>query len=515
MRTCGQIQHSERRGPTVLDGREKGEIMSIEMQTYKEGPLTSNFDTTQVPIELLYPNPNNPRKKFDQEALDKLTESIRQVGILEPILVVPDGERYRIVAGERRYRAALAAGLQEVAVLIRELTPEQEFEVMLTENLQRADLDPIEEAQAFQSAISRGWKQTELAERLGISQAQVANRIRLLKLPPEIQQNISCEILSAGHGLALLKVAHIHEMAIDLAEIFIKEKLSVAQAQARIDMYIQYHGKPLFLNHWNRPLFDYQETCVKAKCKFRVHASDGKKEHPWCVKPDCWERHQEEAILREREKKKDELRARAKAEGKDYEQLPKLKDLINSDYKLFTSYSEIKLEECPGCDKILDAISYTNEMVKICTDPECWDKKKKTKIREKVRETRERKQNFEEVKNNILKQAFQGIPSKQLLMYMATKALFEPVRSPLWTFDKVWKAAHQFFGWPGGDHHPGWQNEEAIKTVLKHLEKMSDHDLWKVVLFGLLRGVEHDDKVFQLTLSARESEGVKAWPATC
>jgi|GEM_PF-2705808 len=480
----------------------------------QETPASPSYKL--VPIQLLHPNPNNPRKKFDQDSLNKLTESIKQVGILEPILCVKNmldewgSFELRIVAGERRYRAALAAGLKEVPVIIRDLTPDQEFEVMLTENIQRQDLDPIEEAQAFAAALTRGWKQTELAERLGISQAQVANRLRLLKLPDQVQDLISREIISPGHGLALVKVAAAPELVKAIAKEFQDYGVPVARAADIVDREIRSQSRPLYSGQWNAPKFNHQTTCINSKCKYRVHAvawEDGK-EHAYCIKPECWEKYQAEAIQVEREAKMAELRAKAQAAGQETEQveLPKLKDLDNNSYNRFTYYSDIKIDECIGCEKIVDALNYNDEVVQICTDTACWKKKAQAKIREKAKATREKKSTFEDIKDRILEMAkLQKEPDRRLLTYMAVMALCEPIRSSSWTHEKVWKAAYKFFGWPG-EEYPGWHHEAGIKDLLNNLEKMDQGELWQVVLFGLLRGIDPDEKVFHLTLNSMIEE---------
>lgn len=469
-----------------------------------------------VPIQLLHPNPNNPRKKFDQESLDKLTESIKQVGILEPILCVKNmldewgSFELRIVAGERRWRAALAAGLQEVPVIVRELTEEQEFEVMLTENIQRQDLDPIEEAIAFKAAIDRGWKQVDLAAKLGISQEFISNRMRLLKLPESVQENISRGILSAGHGLALVKIAAVPKLVKEIAKEFQDYGTPVARASDCVDREIRSRGKPLYSSNWDAPKFDHQTICIKSKCKYRVHAvawEDGK-EHAYCINPECWEKYQAEAIQVEREAKMAELRAKAQAAGQETEQieLPKLKDLDNNSYNRFTYYSDIKIDECIGCEKIVDALNYNDEVVQICTDTACWKKKAQAKIREKAKATREKKSTFEDIKDRILEMAkLQKEPDRRLLTYMAVMALCEPIRSLSWTHEKVWKAAYKFFGWPG-EEYPGWHHEAGIKDLLNNLEKMDQGELWQVVLFGLLRGIDPDEKVFHLTLNSMTEE---------
>ncbi len=252
-------------------------------------------DAYMMPVRYLIPNHNNPRKTFDQESLDELTESVRQVGVLEPLLVVKEEGQYRIIAGERRYRAAKAAGLEKVPVIVREITEEEEFEIMMVENLHRDDLDPIEEATAYSEAIRRGYKQKELAERLGITQGQVANRCRLLKLPEKIQSYISRKIITAGHGLALIKIAHLPDMVDEVVKEIQDTDMPVSKVPDRVNYYIS-KGLPLYSQHWNSPKFDTQEVCIRTKCKYRIHAKevDGK-EHPYCLDKECWEKHQLEA----------------------------------------------------------------------------------------------------------------------------------------------------------------------------------------------------------------------------
>ena len=153
-------------------------------------PQSDDFlDTTvrEIPIADIDPNLSQPRKEFDKEALEQLADSIRQAGILQPILVMENGTRYRIIAGERRYRAARIAGLDTIPCIARNLTEEQQMEAALIENLQREDLNPIEEAQAIHSLMQQcGYTQEETAKRLGKSRPAVANLLRLLTLPESI-----------------------------------------------------------------------------------------------------------------------------------------------------------------------------------------------------------------------------------------------------------------------------------------------------------------------------------------
>lgn len=469
-----------------------------------------NKGVLMVKLSQLYPNPNNPRKRFDQEALNKLTESIRQVGVLEPLLVVADNGRYRIIAGERRYRAALAAGLREVPVIIRDLTPEQEFEVMLTENLQRADLDPIEEAQAFQLAISRGWKQTELAEKLGISQAQVANRLRLLKLPAEVQDLISREIISPGHGLALVKVAAAPKLVQELAKEFTERDVPVAQAGETVDFQITRVGKPLFSMTYNPPLFDTQETCIKSKCKMRVQVHGRRfygddEEHPYCLNPECWEKHQIETRQRKVEEKIQEI-----AQSRDeISEILKLPEISHSDYRAFHYYSTVKIEECPGdCEHLKDAIDHDEDIIKVCINPACYDQMVKAKEQERTREARMQKKAFEDRKKGILEMAaLRDNPPRRILLYMATQVIYNPVYSSSWTRDKIRKRFYKDRGWELPDYKNPWNYKKEIEDLVKHLAELSDKELWQVILYGLLRGIDEDDYVFNLTLG----EELQAW----
>ncbi len=157
-----------------------------------------------IPIDDIDPNSDQPRREFDKDALEQLANSIREAGVLSPILVVEDGLRYRIVAGERRYRASRIAGLTSVPCIVRDLTTAQQMEAALIENLQREDLNPIEEAMAIRSLMQEcGYTQEEAAKKLGKSRPVVANALRLLNLPKEIIDLVVTGDLSAGHARVL------------------------------------------------------------------------------------------------------------------------------------------------------------------------------------------------------------------------------------------------------------------------------------------------------------------------
>ena len=180
-----------------------------------------------VKITKVEPNRNQPRKKFDEDALQELSDSIKIHGVLFPILVVDRKDYYEIVAGERRWRAAKMAGLKEVPVIIRDYTEKEIAEISLIENIQRTDLNPIEEAMAYKSLIEEyNLKQDELAERISKSRTAITNSMRLLKLADNVQDMVVEDLISAGHARALLAIDNPDEQY-ELAQRVMDEKLSV------------------------------------------------------------------------------------------------------------------------------------------------------------------------------------------------------------------------------------------------------------------------------------------------
>lgn len=185
-----------------------------------------------LPIDQIKPNEGQPRKVFDPGDLADLADSIKQNGVLQPILVRKVGATYEIVAGERRYQAAKQAGLKEMPVIIREVSDEDVFKLALIENLQRSDLTPLEEARGYKKLIKeKGLTQEELAQALSKSRSAITNTIRLLDLPPEVQELVENGILSAGHARAILAVPS-EEGRIRLAHKVVEERLSVRQTES-------------------------------------------------------------------------------------------------------------------------------------------------------------------------------------------------------------------------------------------------------------------------------------------
>ncbi len=189
--------------------------------------VTDKDGVVNVKISKVEPNREQPRKNFDEDALQELAESIKQFGVLQPILVQERDDYYEIIAGERRWRAANIAGLKEVPVIIRNLTEQEIVEIALIENIQREDLNPIEEAQAYKRLLTEfNLKQDEVAERVSKSRTAVTNSMRLLKLSDEVQQMVIDEMITTGHARALLAIEDPEQQYI-LAQKVFDEKLSV------------------------------------------------------------------------------------------------------------------------------------------------------------------------------------------------------------------------------------------------------------------------------------------------
>ena len=202
------------------------------VKTTESGENGKNGDgATLVKITKVEPNRDQPRKNFDEDSLQELSESIKQFGLLQPILVQDRQTHYEIIAGERRWRAAKIAGLKEVPVIIRNLTDQEIVEISLIENIQREDLNPIEEAQAYKRLLTEfHLKQDEVAERVSKSRTAVTNSMRLLKLCDEVQKMVVDEMISTGHARALISIEDPEEQYMIAQKIF-DEKLSVREVE--------------------------------------------------------------------------------------------------------------------------------------------------------------------------------------------------------------------------------------------------------------------------------------------
>lgn len=199
---------------------------------------------TEIAVSQLDPNPDQPRRTFDTQALEALAESIRQAGVLQPLLVVENGARYRIVAGERRYRAARMAGLQSVPCVVRDMTEQERMEAALIENLQREDLNPIEEAAGIRALMEEcGYTQELAAKRVGRSRPAVANLLRLLQLPESIRELVKAGELSSGHARVLAGLAD-ESRQLALAERAVREGMSVRELEKLAAQTMEKPAKP-------------------------------------------------------------------------------------------------------------------------------------------------------------------------------------------------------------------------------------------------------------------------------
>ncbi len=188
----------------------------------------------EINVEAIRPNPSQPRRKMDHDTLDELTESVRLHGVLQPVLVQKSETGYELVAGERRWRAAINAGLKTIPVIVEEFSPEQKLEIALIENLQREDLNPVDLARGVKKLVDDfGLTQEEVAYRIGKKRPTISNLLRLLELPLEIQKSVESGELSPGHARALLGIAE-RENQLHLARKICKEKLSVREVERLI-----------------------------------------------------------------------------------------------------------------------------------------------------------------------------------------------------------------------------------------------------------------------------------------
>ncbi len=199
-----------------------------------ESAAGSKGKETTVPIDRVEPNRNQPRKEFDRESLKELADSISEYGILQPLLVTDKKDYYQIIAGERRWRAAKLAGLKEVPVIVRELTDQEIVEISLIENIQREDLNPIEEAHAYRTLIEEfQLKQSDVAKRVSKSRTVITNSMRLLKLDQKVQQMLIDGKLSVGHARALIALED-PVLQVEVAEQTAEKKLSVREVEQLI-----------------------------------------------------------------------------------------------------------------------------------------------------------------------------------------------------------------------------------------------------------------------------------------
>ena len=219
-------------------GRGLGAILSAESKAVQSATDAGAKDLVgnivEIPIEDIYPNANQPRTHFDEKALQELAESIKVLGIIQPITVRKDGAKFEIISGERRYRASKMAGLKEIPAYVRLVNDQELLEMALVENIQREDLDAIEVALTYQRLLEEiGLTQEALSQRVGKERSTITNSIRLLKLNPDVQQAIRNGDISAGHGRAILSLENPKDQQALFKQI-VNNRLSVRQAEEAV-----------------------------------------------------------------------------------------------------------------------------------------------------------------------------------------------------------------------------------------------------------------------------------------
>lgn len=217
-------------------GRGLGAILSAESKATVNSATDEGADKfvgniVEVAIEDIYPNPTQPRTYFDEKALNELAQSIKNLGVIQPITLRKEGERFEIISGERRFRASKIAGLTSIPAYIRLVNDQELLEMALVENIQREDLDSIEIALTYQRLLDEiGMTQENLSQRVGKDRSTITNSIRLLRLSPDIQNAIRSGEISAGHGRAIISMEN-DELQQILFDLIIKEQLNVRQAE--------------------------------------------------------------------------------------------------------------------------------------------------------------------------------------------------------------------------------------------------------------------------------------------
>ncbi len=215
-----------------MSKRALGKGLDSLIQQYEDESETSfNEGVTEVQIKLVVPNPDQPRKTFDEEALQELADSIKEQGVIQPVILEASGDRYIIIAGERRFRASRLAGMDTIPGLIRKYTREQKLEIALIENIQREDLNSIEEAKAYLSLMNNlDLNQEAVAHKVGKKRSTIANSLRLLKLPEDMQGSLIKGDISAGHARAILSALNPSDMRILFSRI-VSNGLSVRESE--------------------------------------------------------------------------------------------------------------------------------------------------------------------------------------------------------------------------------------------------------------------------------------------
>lgn len=466
--------------------------------------MESILRESQLPIDSISPNPLNPRKRFDEEKLEELAESIKQVGILQPLIVAEDDAepgKYHLIAGERRLKAAKMAGLDDVPVIYRhELFTNASTQAiaMLIENLQREDLDPIEEAQAFKTLTQdHSWKQVDLAEKLGISQSHIANRIRLLVLPESVQEGISQGTVTATVGKELATYAKVPG---------VNEAIDEAMADKDVDnlLWTAKHNaygniRPLHEGGRPEPQFD-TAGCVGCKKKIMMPGrwgDDREKRLPWCTDIRCWSEKQEAALH--------VIAERAKQQAIDAgEEIIELNSLPRDAYGSLDG-ARFNTAECTQCEHRRQGrdswMDEDDEPDDVCINPACFQAKQAEALAAQRRRAKELKAAHDERKEQLIAAFYpEGLfddpdfDDFQTIIYMTVQVIHNPPWSSSLSKAKVEAAVYERYGWdkPEG---LGWSDE--VRHLVRQLATLTVSELLRLIYFVMLMPTGHDDGIFR------------------
>lgn len=265
--TTAAVKNNEKTAKTGASGEKK--VAGTETQDAQTAETAEKIDA-MVRLSLVEPNRSQPRKQFEEESLKELAESIKQYGVIQPLIVRKVKDHYEIVAGERRWRAAKIAGLKEVPVLIREYEDRQASEIALIENLQRKDLNPMEEAMAYRDLMEEyGLKQAEVAEKVSKSRTVITNALRLLKLEPSVQKMVEEGTLSTGHAKVLLGLIDLDNQVI-AAEQILEQGLSVRDTEKLVKKMNQPKREKETVELSNQAIYQELETKMKNRVGTKV-----------------------------------------------------------------------------------------------------------------------------------------------------------------------------------------------------------------------------------------------------
>ncbi len=257
-------------------GEKASDVLSANLPA-STVPAPKLLEDNEVEIAKIVPNPHQPRFHFDETKLQELSNSIKEHGIIQPIVVSRNGEQYEIIAGERRFQAAKLAGLLKVPVVVRDVTEQQKLELAIIENIQRHDLNPIEEARSYQKLMDDfDMGQEEVAQKLGKSRSTVANKLRILNLSVEIQKALMEGRITEGHAKAILAIENPEKQK-TLFDLIIKSGLTVRQTESKTkEISVRTHNRHVSVDPEQKALEDNLSQALNTKVKLQKSGAGGK-----------------------------------------------------------------------------------------------------------------------------------------------------------------------------------------------------------------------------------------------